>query len=256
MGKLGIFLFIGICASPAWAIDDLIIGGEPVLSGDPVGESTVAIDVGFGTCTGSLIAHDLVLTAAHCVNNGAMKIIFSSKTRDPNAITARVIGQAIHPEYYESTDVRDRNDIAVLRFEGHPPLGFAPARLLPEGTNLEIGQAVVLAGYGVTDGSTSTGSGTLRRVTTTVRDPHYSRTEIQVEQSEGRGACRGDSGGPAFIEENGVYYLFGVTNWGPGACDEYGVFANINAHRTWLEDSIERLRQAQRETALALAVGY
>ena len=34
--------------------------------------------------------------------------------------------------------------------------------------------------------------------------------------NEGRGQCRGDSGGPFTVEENGKHILVGVTSWGFG----------------------------------------
>ncbi|NSX53891.1 trypsin-like serine protease [Sulfitobacter sp. 1151] len=90
---------------------------------DAVGQLDIS---GRGFCTASLIAPDLVLTAAHCLfdqNTGAPldhnKMQFLAGWRNGRAQSYREIKRVVvHPDYKFNTDVgggRIRNDIAVLQ---------------------------------------------------------------------------------------------------------------------------------------------
>ncbi|MGC3940000.1 trypsin-like serine peptidase [Roseobacter sp. EG26] len=96
----------GIDASPWEAVGRLDIGGN-------------------GFCTGALISHDLVLTAAHCLFDKASgqrinheTVEFLAGWRNGRASAYRQVRRAVlHPEYTYDEDVsssRVRNDIALL----------------------------------------------------------------------------------------------------------------------------------------------
>jgi secreted trypsin-like serine protease len=237
--------------------DDRIIGGDEVLADDPIAATTAALifksnDQYYPGCTLSLLAADIAVTAAHCLGKAEMYVAFNRKivTDDghvdvPALRLGRVVAAQMHEGYRgPDTSLKDRNDIALLRFEGGLPAGYAPAQLLSQRDRLQDGMPVVLAGYGVSDDWTGDGPGILRRADVILLDAEYSATEVQTDQHLGKGACRGDSGGPAFVKRGASYYLFGVTNWGPGHCDQFGVYANINAYRDWLAQTVSQLRAA------------
>lgn len=233
----------------SYAGGEKIIGGSPVAVADSIASTTVAFLNGGALCTASIVAADLVLTAAHCVEGGSlseMRIVFS---RSAGAqVTARVV-KAVVPSRWRAVreDEPDQGDIALVRFAGRLPAGYRAANLLADATGLRAGQAVTLAGYGITQTHPHTGSGRLRRVQVAIAEPNFGRTEILFDQRAGRGACHGDSGGPAFVERDGQLWLLGLTNRGyhdpADTCRQYAVYTKVSAYRKWLSAAAAYLRR-------------
>lgn len=225
-----------------------IIGGSTVAAQDAVVASTVALYDGEGLCTGSLVDVDLVVTAAHCISDQPTKlrVIFGTNLKDKKTVVATlpVTGAIVHPSWNQTMNNQiDTNDIALVRFSGAIPQNYKPATLLPSSNVLRVGTPVVLAGFGTSDGVNGTGSGILRKVTVNVAHPFYGKTEIEFDQSHGRGACHGDSGGPAFFLQGGKPYLFGVTSRGADPCNVSVIYTKIEAHRDFLAKATSALRR-------------
>lgn len=252
-----------ICASafanPLFHPD--IIGGVNVSPSDPIASSTVMIigettengQTGEYICTASIIAEDLIVTAAHCVAEDPsnptdptkMLIVFSThmptSASDPSV--HRVSGYLANPGWTAAIQAPDAHDVAVIRFEGGLPAGYQPAQLLGA-QNLSPGESVTLAGYGIstirdTDGKTA---GTLREVNVNVAQL-YGQTEVAVDESHGKGSCSGDSGGPAFINNGGSLLLWGVTSRGDQSCAQDGIYTNLGYYLDFLNQAANYLRQ-------------
>jgi protease YdgD len=95
-------------------------------------EAIGRVDTGFSYCTGTLIAPDLVLTAAHCVfdmERGTRvdpeRIIFRAGYRNGRAVAARGVAQiAAHPQFQPDRGIGDVNighDVALLRLRTSIP---------------------------------------------------------------------------------------------------------------------------------------
>jgi secreted trypsin-like serine protease len=235
-----------------------IIGGDTVAAGDVIGTTTVGLLAkvmgGTALCTGSLIDKDLIVTAGHCVPSkpSNLKIVFA---RDILGASSGSIvspkGFVRHPNYDSAVNDQDMNDIALVRFEGGLPAGYAAATLLEDRGDLRDGGDVTLAGYGITSGNQSDNShgkaGILRKVDTTIVKAQYGKSEVSLDQTKGHGACHGDSGGPAFIRnESGKLRLFGVTSRGPedmpDDCASTAIYTNILAHKDFLKKAAAQLR--------------
>jgi secreted trypsin-like serine protease len=229
--------------------NEFIIGGTLVPAGDPVAATTVLVTDGNFICTGSLIDTDMVVTAAHCTaaNVADLKIVFATDFNSISQGEVRPItGLQANPGWQgEQATGADQHDIALMRINGSLPTGYHPAQLLDASASaaLRKGDTTLLAGYGITNASTQDGAGVLREVEVPI-SKQLGQTEVILDQRKGKGACHGDSGGPAFTTDG---RLWGVTNRGypdnaPDDCAHYAVYTRIEAYADWISATETALR--------------
>lgn len=243
--------------------DQSIVGGEEVLAEDPIAASTVAIAHRFAGvfCSGTLIAKNLVVTAAHCTqpipwddDPTNLVIVFSRDLTSESAEGRRVLGGRVPPAWVNlnGVEVPEKNwgDIAVLRFQGTAPEGFKPATLLRNVSSLSEGQDVVLAGYGRTTMQGNGDTDVLLKTTVKLSERDFSQTEIKFEQHEGRGACHGDSGGPSYATVKGKLVLIGVTSraateQGGATCLEGSIYTSVPAYIDFMVQSAKEMNSPE-----------
>ena len=193
----------------------------------------------------------------------AMKATLRSKkpqgTRQPasNPPAAPVVAQPIAlpiSPVMKSTKL-SKNDISLVRFNGTAVAGFKFATLASatQADLLKVGLHATLAGYGLSEykqdpntGETivGNGAGVLRQVSEIqVIDLLPSLEEITFDQSQGHGACHGDSGGPAYMQDSQTHtsYLIGVTSRGGGNCDLTAVYTGIIGYSQWIAENSKQL---------------
>jgi hypothetical protein len=233
----------------------LIIGGVDLTAHDPVERSTAALyspsanSTGGALCTASLIGKNMAVTAAHCIQSGgyAPVMIFGPNVRSPESVQRPVTGEAVNPAWNQNAGRgMDQGDIAVVKFGGGLPPGYKAAALASPTDEIQKGESAVLAGYGISNASTQQGAGVLRKTTVQVDNPRRGKSEMILDQSHGRGACHGDSGGPAYFQRSKKMVLAGVTNrsYPNSAADDCGhkvVYTKIAAYRPWIQTSEDRL---------------
>lgn len=250
---LYILIPIPFLCVPSFA-KDYIIGGQEVTKTDPIQRSTVGIfspspgSKSGSLCTATLIKNNIALTAAHCINPRASKpvVIFGPNLRAPEAIREKASAVKVYPKWNQSSKSgMDQGDIALVKFDGGIPSGYNKIATASSDRSIKTGGQVVLAGYGISNARTKEGAGRLRKTSVQIANSRPGKSEMILDQSKGRGACHGDSGGPAYIQRNGKMILAGITNRGypNGSADDCAhqvVYTKVPAYRDWIAKN-ERL---------------
>lgn len=233
-----------------------VVGGQEIEVGSPLAKSTVGIyesEIGY-ICSGTLLPNNLVLTAGHCVDPKAknLKIYFTNKMQGADDAAKRnVIDSVVHANYSKEIKAENMADIAILKFEGDVPADYTPAQLLADGTQLYNGREIFVAGYGLnwTIG-VSRGSGVLRATNLEIEEAQYSATETKLAQTFRKGICSGDSGGPAYLVQDGQLYVWGVASRGDSIplplvpkCMMYSIYTRVDAYQDWIQQAVNYLNQ-------------
>jgi len=212
-----------------------MVGGAPA-SGEVAAQTALIVSTRGASCTGTVLAPDLLLTAAHCVAPAADYAVAIVGDGPPKLIPVARI--AVHPRF-DGDQFRTRRptpDLALVRLAEPLPARFRAARLAPADGLPEKGTSFLLAGYGVTAEANPKSAGTLR----TVVLPSIGTTGgimVRLSPPEGlAGGCTGDSGGPAFRDAA----VAGVIGWatGPGGARGCGGVTGVtlvSLHRDWIE---------------------
>ncbi|MFZ5896497.1 MAG: trypsin-like serine protease [Myxococcota bacterium] len=246
VGSVASLLFAGCSAPSGESVEGV---GQAVLNGQLSGpdEDSVVKVISKGdrvthTCTGTLLAPNIVITARHCVANfedlpftctadgelapgsqgGKMGTLLP-----PANITIRVgtttpsSGSVAAGKKVFATQATSicRNDIAVVVLDTElNDLPISPVRL---GAGNQIGERLRVVGYGVDEkgsfGTRHTRSGlTIAQIGSSQFRPNGDSVPPRTFVTEGPALCIGDSGGPAFTTLDAVT---GVWSQVVGDCD-------------------------------------
>jgi secreted trypsin-like serine protease len=226
--------------SPASAM----VGGAAA-SDDGVGRSVVTIIGSRGTfCSGALIAPDLVLSAAHCVMPGAdYKVVLYDAQRQPQLREVKRV--AAHPQFNVQGILAHRAsaDVALLQL-AEPLKARTPAPTAVPREPIAAGARFTVAGIGVTRRGDGKSGGTIRAASLAATG-QPGRLQIRLvdpatnNMTEGLGACTGDSGAPAFEDQNGRTVIIGVVSWSTGAQNSAGCggltgVTPLTSYRDWI----------------------
>jgi hypothetical protein len=207
-------------------------GGAPA---ETISRAVVTIIGSRGTfCSGSLIAQDLVLTAAHCVLPGSeYKIILPGET-PPRLLEVKRM--ASHPQFNVAGILAHRAsaDVALLQLASPLPPSKSPAPLGAPVIPVNVGSRFTIAGVGVTRRGDGKSGGTIRAADLAVTGKPGT-LQIRLADPltdnirEGLGACTGDSGAPVFEMQAGRAVITGVVSWstGPNNSDGCGGLTGV-----------------------------
>ncbi len=206
-------------------------------------------------CGGSLIASNMVLTAAHCVDEAPnkIKIAIGLQNRGEHS-SANLVGvKAVKVHEQFNRDTMD-NDVALLLLEDYDSIALGDIKPISVSTDMSLperlGSATVI-GWG---NATSVGDlliDELQEVTLPVIPTELCRSAEGYENvglrqicaaplSGGKDSCQGDSGGPLVVlDETGAEQLVGVVSWGLGCAQRGspGVYSRVAAFSAWIEDT-------------------
>jgi secreted trypsin-like serine protease len=226
---------------PAWALT----GNAPPASGYAARPIVMIVDPRGDLCTGTALARDLVLTAAHCVTG---KLAYQVKTFQGGPPIA-VHGIALHPRFDQASYAASRAtaDLALLKLAAPLQDIVMPAKLAPD-RRVVAGETLTVAGFGVTAAGTDRGLGLPRMATLTVTGKPGSLQIRLLDPAtrntrSGLGACTGDSGAPAFDPASGG--VIGVVSWSTAPNDEEGCggltgVTPLLLYRAWIVDTARK----------------
>jgi hypothetical protein len=216
-------------AAPAASSEQAIVNGTAITSA--VHPTTFALVVhaegagGGSFCSATLIAPDVLMTAAHCavgfqqnVNGGfrnyGVNAANVGQLSDLPEDAVEIIDWVIHPDYREDNS-NPTPDVA-LAFLQDPINNPAPALLLQnddERSHVRDGATMIAVGFGL-DQAGGNGGGQKREATTTMQ---YVTDQliffgVPLENVVTVNKCNGDSGGPSYLRVGDQLRVVGIAS--------------------------------------------
>lgn len=207
-------------------------------------------------CGGTIVAEDVVVTAAHCVADGSpSKIVAGAHNHNsPSGVQSSSPSRiTMHPQYNPQTTM---NDIAVIKLA--TPFKFndkvMPACLPSAGEQVPDNTQGTVAGWGLTrEGGFDTSDVLMQVGVPTISQStcasQYRSQGIAIDgkamlcagfNQGGKDSCQGDSGGPfVFKNSKGTYTLQGVVSFGIGCAraGAPGVYARVSNYLSFIEQA-------------------
>jgi trypsin len=259
--------------------DPKLVNGESASErGEYPWMATLQTEGGDHHCGGSLIAPNLILTAAHCYEYHLKEDaseeeveLYEEYKKNPHKIAPNVkIGKVfidrpeqgvenrkvkkvvIHPKRdVDDTGFGEKWDLAILvldRSSRHDPIAYNKDEDFPE-----VGDRLEVIGWGKTGDGRNDKTDELLHINVSISDPEDCQRQLLEGQNiadyelcalpdrKGGKTCQGDSGGPLFTRQFEEPLLVGAVSWG-NRCESKSpsVFSNISSSKGWIAEMIRK----------------
>jgi Leucine-rich repeat (LRR) protein len=270
-------LIVGCDSGGASSSAGKIVGGAVPALDSPAQTSTVALlsddgDKWSAFCSGTLIAKNLVVTAAHCLDRiksaREMRVLFGASDSPDGSEAIKVSRFATYLP--EGSRYFPNFDIGWVKLAKNAPKNYRPVEIWHHAGELTVGRDAagktpyLFAGYGFQSTSCHDEScfGVRLEVEGVLREPVYHTSHLSslmiFKNPIGTGTCNGDSGGPTYMKRGDKWYLVGATN-GVNSVMNGEVFANYGENSCEMGQSINTFvgsYAAWIEKSSGVALGY
>ncbi|XP_040568452.1 trypsin I-P1 [Lepeophtheirus salmonis] len=214
-------------------------------------------------CGGTLVAHDIVLTAAHCLlTRDKMRVVlgqYNLTSTDQRERIFKIDKHILHSDWDSFKTGRYSNDIALIKIQtSRDAHNFAPA-CLPQSSMKLFGKKCIISGWGKTKAKgKEISNNCLRSANVKVFrlekcQSFYEPVGKRLSQgmvcagaeNGGVDSCKGDSGGPLMCSDGERFYVHGIVSWGHG-CGQKGkpgVYTQVQKYHHWVRHNIELLHK-------------
>lgn len=231
--------------------DDRIVGGYLAQPGQIPYQAGIYLYTAnnqASICGGTLISNEWVMSAAHCTYRIVRAEVILGTVditqRPPGSVRVWANFIRTHPNYRENSS---KFDISLIRI---PRVLFTntirSVYIAVSNGNSYVGQNVLVSGYGKTSDNTNTNRlyyTYTQIVNLNVCYNFYRPGLVDNSMLCARGpnnrpqsACRGDSGGPVFLNNVGV---IGIISFGPDSCQRSQPegYQRVNPHKTFIQQT-------------------
>lgn len=270
-----LFLFSGIlilaaglgCVRRTYNSNPYIVSGELVEENDPIYRSTVSLDYnGRPVCTGFVFDKRTIVTAAHCLAGGPVRMMynvtFGSQNRKLITTVEVPAKQVLAHASWDRGDLGRKNidpmpnypkgDIGIIVLSSDVPDWVKPLPVKEIG-DVAVGNDLILAGFGETrdlpqNGGASEFKGFLRKTKVKLAGINDAGRELIWESpadNSRASSCHGDSGGPMFyVEKDGSLTVIGVTSRSYSSdtdCRTKGIYTDARKYTDWIRTNRDKI---------------
>ncbi len=226
-------------------------------------EGIVYVKIGNSVCSGALINHRTILTAAHCLIEGQEVEIFVGETIDDDAVGIKTTSFIKLPEEKRYLTFNGASyDVALISLKD-PLLDITPINLNPELPS--INDKVYVSGFGLHGTGTNPDQDFDKKKRWGTNNIYIIADESSIngasissspdkkilgivfneDKAHQEGMISlGDSGSPLLIKKNNRFSIVGIASWikkNPSTLNRgYGAsagFSSIQQNQKWLEDN-------------------
>jgi hypothetical protein len=229
-----------------------MVGGAPEIPDAQSQPEVMLVGSKGNFCTGTAIARDLLLTAAHCVPAGNdYKVVEIGDDRKP--VFKGIVAVALHPQFNLKSMLAHRAtaDMALLKLQTLHARYIAP--LMPPRGRVTVGEQFTVRGYGASIYGDGNSTGRLREAALAAfgRPGNLQLRLVDPASDGGKrpglGGCTGDSGAPVYQKMSSGYLgLYGVVSWSTAlnfqdGCGGVTGVTPLELYRGWIVEQARKM---------------